>query len=357
MLTDETMINIDGSHGEGGGQIIRTALALSTLTGKPFRVEKIRHSRPKPGLKMQHLTCISALKELCFAEVEGDFPGSVSFTYIPRKVVPRTIPVDIGTAGSITLLLQSLLLPCMFAEDKVRLKIKGGTDVKWSMPIDYLLNIIIPNLSRYADFKVNGLRRGFYPKGAGFLDLTIKPKYHISDFAGVEDFMGFMRQQDKGYDLVKRQPFYKIKGISAASKELRQAEVSERQAKGVKRKLADTGCAVKIFGEYADTESVGTVVTLWPDLPEPAIGSDILGERKKRAESVGAEAAYKLLLYLNADCGADNHLADNLIPFLALCQGKIRPDKITGHIMSNIYVCENFLDVEFKISEDEIISV
>ena len=145
------MISLDGNYLEGGGQIVRTALALSTITGKEFEVKGIRKGRCSSGLKNQHLYCVKALQQLCNAKVEGDKLGSEYLKYTPGKLEGKQISVDIGTAGSITLFLQALLLPCIFADKKVRLKIKGGTDVKWSMPLDYFREILFPQLTKYAD--------------------------------------------------------------------------------------------------------------------------------------------------------------------------------------------------------------
>jgi RNA 3'-phosphate cyclase len=327
------MIEIDGSVGEGGGQIIRTALALSTITGKSFTAKNIRQNRDKPGLKNQHLTGITALEELSGAKASNVDLGSDFFEFVPGKINPGTIIIDIKTAGSITLLMQCLLLPCCLANGKTRLKIKGGTDTKWSPTIDYFLNLILPNFEKLADFKIHEIKRGYYPKGQGLFDITIKPKTN-PDLTSI--------------DLTKIPKITKIKGISSASVELRQADVAGRQAKGAKKKLSSLDIPVKIVEEYTKTESIGTVITLWMD----QLGADFLGERKKRAEGVGVEAGAKLLLLLCSDAIVDSHLADNLIPLLGLYGGKIKTDKITNHIKSNIYVCEKFLDVKFEIDEE-----
>ena len=172
------MIEIDGSYCEGGGQIMRTALALSTITGKPFKVSNIRKGRCTSGLKNQHLYCIEALKKLCNADVKGASIGSECVEYSPGKIEGKTISIDIETAGSITLLLQALLMPCCFADKKTRLRLKGGTDVKWSMPFDYFKEILLPQLRKYDNIDVSLQRRGYYPKGGGKVDITIKPKYN-----------------------------------------------------------------------------------------------------------------------------------------------------------------------------------
>jgi len=313
------MIEIDGT--EGGGQMLRTALALSTITGKAFKAVNIRKSRPKPGLKNQHLACIEALEKLSFADVRGAQPGADSIIFHPGKIQLGTYSINIGTAGSITLLLQSVLLPCCLAKGKTRLKIKGGTDTKWSMPIDYLFNVVLPHFSM-AEIKIKDIRRGFYPKGGGYVDLIIKPN----------------ETTPEPINLVEKPSIDKVKGISAASSDLRSAEVAERQAKAAKKKLRSLDIPIKIAVEYKETASPGTVITLWAG----SMGSDALGEPRKRAEAVGAEAAAELLLLLCSDAVVDNHLADNLIPLMAMFGGKIKVHEITNHIRTNIAVCEKF---------------
>ena len=171
------MLQLDGSYLEGGGQIIRTALALSTITQKPFEATNIRKGRPQPGLKSQHLFCIKALEELCNAKSEGAELGSTYLKYSPGKIKPQTLSIDIGTAGSISLLLQSLLIPSILSDSKVRLKITGGTDGKWAMPFDFLDNVFLPHLQKYAEIKTSLIRRGYYPKGGGKVDIKVNPKF------------------------------------------------------------------------------------------------------------------------------------------------------------------------------------
>ncbi|MEM4264074.1 MAG: RNA 3'-terminal phosphate cyclase, partial [Candidatus Woesearchaeota archaeon] len=155
------MIKLDGSYGEGGGQIVRTALAFSTITQIPFEVNDIRRGREQPGLKAQHLTCVKALAKLCDAKAEGVELGSNAIKYWPGKIKGQTINIDIGTAGSITLLLQSLLLPCFFADKTVRLHLTGGTNVSWSMPIEYLEQVFIPHIAKYCEkIKIKLNKRG-----------------------------------------------------------------------------------------------------------------------------------------------------------------------------------------------------
>ena len=170
-------LHIDGSQGEAGGQIIRTALALSTLTGKAFTLDKIRYNRPKRGLKAQHLTCVTALQQLCNAEVKGASIGSETLTFVPQKVnIPKELHLDIGTAGSITLLLQAVLPVIIFSKQKCSLHLKGGTDVAWSPPIDYVKHVLFPLLQPLAKIETTIETRGCYPRGGGKVVFQVTPK-------------------------------------------------------------------------------------------------------------------------------------------------------------------------------------
>jgi len=344
------MLLIDGSYEEGGGQIIRTALALSVLTQKPFRAVKIRHNRPKPGLKNQHLSCIQALNKLANATANGAYPGSEVIEFSPGRVKPETLSLDIGTAGSITLLLQSILLPAMLAEGNVRLKISGGTDTKWSIPLDYFIQVILPVFEILASVKVQAFRRGYYPKGQGFLDLLVTPHFNFSEAADPGELINLVRAKVPAFRLNRRSELSDIEGISSASQPLKPADVARRQAQGAVRRIGGL-FPVTITEEYMQTASIGTVITLWADFEDKKVrlGADALGEKGIRAEKIGEKAAARLLDLLKSDAAVDLHLADNMIPLLALVGGSIKTTEITGHILSNIYVCERFLDVRFKV--------
>lgn len=348
------MIYIDGSHMEGGGQILRTALALSTLTRRPCVIEKIRRNRPRPGLKAQHLSCIDALKQLAAAEVQGAKFGGPGLSFNPQAVVSGKLALDIGTAGSITLLLQSLLLPCMFADGPVKLCISGGTDTKWSIPADYFAHVILPFFNKFAAVKIDEVRRGFYPKGRGRLGLTITPRYRFTQYENFDSFFAHIRNSVPPLQFTMQPELDHIEGRSMASLQLKDAGVAERQADGAARILGDR-CALRIEKEYERTASLGTVITLWAVSRQGIVfmGADALGEKGRRAEDVGAAAADRLLNLLKSDAAVDSHLADNLIPLMALCGGTIKTEKITGHIRSNIYVCEKFLEVRFRVQEEE----
>ena len=353
------MIELDGSFGEGGGAIIRNGLALSALTGKPFKVKDIRKGRCKPGLMAQHLNSVLAVKEICNAEVKGAKINSTELEFYPRDIKAKTLSVDIGTAGSITLLLQALLLPCIFADNKVRLRLKGGTDTKWSMPYDYFNNVFFPHIKFLAESEVELVRRGYYPKGGGMVDIRIKPRYKISDFKSFDDFVKALREKNLRFDILEIGKIKGIEGISHASKDLEKSNVVERQVNGAKQALSNLDCNINIKGGYVNSLCPGSGICLWVIGEKGAIiGADALGERGKRAEMVGREAADNLLKEINENAPVDSHLADQLIPYLALLGGSYRTTRISKHATTNIYVAENFLDVKFRIDEDKkIISV
>ena len=350
------MLNIDGSVHEGGGQVLRNALALSTLTGIPFRITKIRASRPKPGLKAQHINCVKALVQLCSAKHSTLEIGAEELEYIPGKIKGCTVNIDIGTAGSITLLMQSVLLPAFFAPSRVRFRVIGGTDVSWSMPVDYFNMVFLPYLQRFGTYEFQLLKRGYYPKGQGSVELRIKPKISISEFNSFNEFLSYLRDSITPFDLSESKDMQLIKGVSHASIDLEKASVAERQATAAKLSLNQIGCPVDIETQYSKTESTGSVITVFGISENNIrIGSDFLGKRGLKADVVGRKAAEQLVNELKDGAVVDVHLADNLIPFIALTKGSLRTSRITGHIRAAVFVAEQFLPVKFKIDEKNCI--
>jgi len=343
------MIELDGSFGEGVGAILRQALALSVLTGKPFTIDKIRSNRSTPGLKNQHLYCVKALQELCDAHVEGAEIGSTKISFAPREIKTKNLKVDIGTAGSITLLMQSLLIPCIFSKKTITIEITGGTDVAWSPPIDYFTNILLIQLKKYADITCEVKSRGYYPKGGGKVVVKIKGKYAFGD-------------ELPKIELIERQDLLAIRGISHASKELENARVAERQADTAVQHLKKLDIPISIRREYCNTLNAGSGICLWAvfggeqvDANNPVIlGGDCLGERGKKSEKVGEEAVVALLKEISAEACADHYLADQLIPFLGLAGGRLKTSRVSDHVKSNIYVAEKFLNCEFKVAGNVI---
>ncbi|MBI5065815.1 RNA 3'-terminal phosphate cyclase [Candidatus Woesearchaeota archaeon] len=338
------MIQIDGNYLEGGGQIVRTAVALSVITSQPIEVINIRKGRDKPGLKNQHLHAITALKELCNAEVEGLELGSQKLIFKPGQLNSKTINIDVGTAGSIGLVLQALLFPCFFADKQITLRIRGGTCVKWAMPIEFLENVLLPQIEVLcASIKLQQEKRGYYPAGGGKVTLKIKPPFNKKIV----------------FDKTVQGKLVCIKGTSHASKDLEKAQVSERQAKSAKELLKKYNIPINISTEYSDSLSTGSGITLWVIFEKEngdrgvILGSDALGEKRKTSEIVGKEAAQGLIKEIDSGACVDKYTCDNLIPFMAFLPGsKIKTSEITEHTLTNIYTVEQFFGKIFEVEGD-----
>ncbi len=356
------MIKLDGAYGEGGGQIVRTALGLSTLTGIPFEVDNIRKGRCDSGLKSQHVKCVEALIQFSGAKAEGASLGSTKMVFYPGKPESGTFSIDVGTAGSITLVAQSLLVPLVFGAGRARIRLTGGTDVAWSEPVDYFSEVLVPHLARFCEsFEVSLEKRGYYPKGGGRMDFVVVPKFSVSDFSSFSDFRQFIRENSPRVDLVSRGDLAVVRGISHASADLQKALVAERQASSAKRALSVLGCPIRIDASYSDTLSAGSGICIWAvftnkegeiDRVNPQIlGADSLGERSKRAEDVGKEASEALLVEITSMAPVDKFMADQLLPFMALCGGRMKVSEVTPHCLTNIYVIEQFLGKVFEVDE------
>jgi len=324
------MIEIDGSYGEGGGQVVRTAVALSAVTGKEVKVTNIRKNRPNPGLKQQHLKALETAARICEARVSGLFPGSSELFFAPVEIKGGKYEIDIGTAGSITLLLQSLMPALPFAKEKVELTVRGGTDVAWSPTIDYLQHVTLRALERlgYAG-SVTLKKRGYYPRGGGEVSAVFEPC----------KLRGFHFRKE-GED--------RITGISHASN--LPAHVPARQAEAAESLLLEAGYGSRINVQSLELLSTGSGITLWSGY----CGGSALGERGLPAEKVGRRAAEEIVSELSSKASVDLHLADQLIPYMALAgNSSYTARELTLHAATNIWVTEQFLDVKFRIEEKE----
>jgi len=332
------MIRIDGTYGEGGGQILRTAISISCLTGKAVEIRKIRANRPKPGLAMQHLKGLEAAKMITNAEVEGLKIGSTRVVFRPRSLKGGNFRIDIGTAGSVTLILQTILLPSLAAEKESSFEIRGGTDVKWSPPVDYLSNVTFKAIKELgAEVILELVRRGYYPKGGGLIRVSAIP----SELEGV----AFGNRNGN------RNP--KVEGTSHCSN--LPSHVAERQAKAAKDFLESRSIECSISCEVRNEISTGSGITLWCGYK----GGNSLGEKGKRAEIVGREAAELLLKEMKSEACFDEFLADQIMPFAAVARGETRytTSKISMHQRSNAYVINEFLGdvVEFNEDRKEVV--
>ncbi len=325
------MIRIDGSYGEGGGQILRTAIAMSCLTGKPVEIYNIRANRPKPGLAAQHLKGIEAAKLITNAEVEGLRKGSTKVVFKPRSLKGGSFRIDIGTAGSVTLILQTILLPSLFAEKSSRFEIIGGTDVAWSPTIDYFRYVTLRALSEMGcDVEVKLVKRGYYPKGGGKIQVRVEP----SKISG------------KKFELIDGD----VRGISHCQN--LPEHVARRQADAATGWLREKGVEAEIELEVLKGFSTGSGITIWCGYK----GGSSLGEKGKRAEIVGVEAARNFYEEYSTDAAFDSHLADQIMPFAAVAKGttEYTTTKVTKHQESNAYVIRKFLGEIIRIDGNTI---
>ena len=334
------MLTIDGSIGEGGGQIIRTSAAMSAITQKPIKIINIRANRPNPGLGAQHFSAINAVAQLCNAEVNGLSIGSKEIEFKPNLIESKKFNIDVGTAGSVTLILQALMIPAMHAEGEIIINIRGGTDVRWSPPIDYLRFVMLPILRKFGYAgEIELLKRGFYPKGGGKINVKI---------SGIKGL--------KRINLDERGSIKGIYGISHAHVNLKKAEVAKRQMKTARpllfnslSNLNQSPGFIKIEQEYSDTLSYGSGITLWSEFENTIIGADSLGEIGKRAEIVGHEAAQNLIKEINSGGCLDKYMADQIVPYLALFGGSVKVSGVTEHARTNIEIVNKF-GFDVKIS-------
>jgi len=336
------MIEIDGSVGEGGGQILRIACALATINQKDCHIFNIRKSRPSPGLANQHLLGIQTLSYLCNGKLEGDFLGSEEIKFFPGKITKNrtSLNVKIKTASSITLLLQTLLPPALFFNEPVKIMIDGGaTDTFFSPTFDYFQYCFLKILEKIgAKIKVSILKRGYYPEGEAKVEIKIFPS------------------QLKKFNLEKTGNLKKISVLSGASEFLKTKKVAERQIAGVREILGDLKLPLEEKFEYYQTQCPGSQICLIGEFENTIIGTDNLGKIGKRAEDVGKETALNILKEQKTNACLDKHLSDQILPYLALAKGKssITVSEITNHCKTSIWVIEKFIDGKFEIKENII---
>lgn len=337
------MIKIDGSFLEGGGQILRTATSLSAVTKKPCQVFNIRKGRAKPGLMPQHLLGLRALAEFCGGKLEGDSLGSEEIKFSPEKICRDRVSVNIMTAGSITLVLQSLIPPCLFAPKPVKISFAGGaTDTFFSPTIDHFQYVFLKILEKMgARTEINILKRGYYPEGGAKVEIKVFP---------------LQNGKLKPLNLTTRGPFKKILAISGASEFLKDKKVAERQLSGVREVLGKLKLPTEEKVEYYQTQCPGSQICLIAEFENTVIGTDNLGKLGKRAEDVGKEAALELLKEQKSQACLDKHLADQILPFMALSgkKSQVMVSEITNHCKTNIWIIEKFLEGKFEIKDNLI---
>ncbi len=329
------MLELDGS--EGGGQLVRTALSLSALTGTAFEMSGIRGARSEPGLRPQHLTAVETVAAITDADVEGAEQGSEALTFDPAILRGGEYEAAIGTAGSLTLLFDAVLPLAAELDDPLTLHAKGGTDVKWSPPTDYYRRVKLPLLGRHGLWATVELRRrGFYPAGGGEATLRLAPSTPSS------------------LALTERGPLAGARIYSVSSGGLADDDVAERQAGEARRLLEQAGVdVIERSVTYAATDSPGTALVVRLDFERSVAGFDALGEPGKPAESVAADAVEAALSFREGPGAVDAHLADQLLVPLALAGGEVAIPRVTDHVETSLDLLRAFgYDVDRRPGTD-----
>jgi len=331
-------IHIDGSQGEGGGQVLRTALSLSVITGKSVRITNIRANRSIPGLRPQHLKSLDAAAAISRAQVQGSRLGSDNISFIPGDIRTGRYNFDIGTAGAATLVLQTIFIPLSLANSSSSIRITGGTHVPWSPSFDYLEVNWLTHMHKLGfDSDIRLLNAGFYPKGAGRIDGTIRPAKQILPLS-----------------LVERGKLIRIMGISAvANLNTSIADRQKRQAIIRMQKLTKDNKSIEIRFKTIQLPSTskGTYLLLLPEFENGRCCFFSLGELGKPAERVADEAVDKFFEFLKNDAPIDQYLADQILLPISLAQGssEIKTSKVTRHLITNAEIIRKFLSLKIDI--------
>lgn len=338
------MLEIDGAFGEGGGQILRNAVAFSVLTNKPIKVKNIRKNRPNPGIKAQHYIAIKSLKDIFNADVQGFKIGSSKLIFIPDEIKPGVYNFDVGTAGSITLVFQAIILACSNSKKKLKINLYGGTDVNWSPSWDYFKNVYIPLIKKIGVIVTPLLlSRGYYPRGGGEASLTIHPNEKLNPL-----------------NISEAEKFTHIKGninISNLSD-----NISTRIKHTIFENLLSKNFIISILVDKKSSLSPGIGATLWAESKKTILGSTVIGEKSMSSEELGQRVTLNLLKEIQSGATLDFHAFDQILPFMILAKenGKsiCKISKLSSHANTSMWLAKKFFDINFKIIQfDDNVSV
>jgi RNA 3'-terminal phosphate cyclase (ATP) len=335
------LVDLDGSLGEGGGQILRTALAASMLLGRGFKLRRIRAGRDKPGLRPQHLTCVKASAELCEAEVKGDYVGSSEIVFRPGAVRPRDMTIDIGTAGSTALVLHTLFLPIALRADRpVSLKLVGGTFNDAAPSYPFIETTWLRYMNKFGlKATVSSPRVGFYPRGGGELNVVIEPGALVP------------------LTLVDRPPIVRVRGFAGIAGLV--DSIAERMSRRALKRLEQRGLSVPVEIETVAwrSNSKGAAIALEVELESAPSATFVgLGAPGKPAESIVDHTVDELLEYVDAPIGVvDPHSADQILAPAAFAEGtsEYASTRVTEHLRTNADTMRAFVDRTITIEEND----
>jgi RNA 3'-terminal phosphate cyclase (ATP) len=333
-------LEIDGSLKSGSGTILRQSIALASILGETLHIYNIRQKRSQPGLRPQHLEAVLTAAKLCSAETKGATLGSQELLFKPSEIIGGEIHAEIGTAGSIPMLLLTILPICAFAKHPVNITVtKGGTDVRHAPTINYLKYLLLPTLARMGLKTSLTVRKyGYYPKGMGEVFLEVQPCRNLSPLC-LEDF-GTLED---------------LRGVSVCTF-LADRRVAQRQAAAANKFLEahDYKAEIEVLNDRSNPLQKGSSLVLWARTGSGALlGGDSIGELRKPSEVVGREAAENLFKELESQATTDGHLADMLVPYVALANGKsvYLTRAMTDHLETNIWLAEKILGVKFHVTK------
>jgi len=333
------LLEIDGSYGEGGGQILRNAVALSTVLKKPVKITKIRANRPNPGIKAQHYVAIKGIAELCNAEVSNLEIGSSKIEFKPGEIKGGRYKFEIGTAGSITLAFQACILACANLNEPVTISLTGGTDVKWSPSWDYFEHVFVPILKKMGVIVFPKLiLRGYYPKGGGEAIITIKPSDKI-----------------KPLKLKDENEFTNVSGKINISN--LPDHIITRMRHATIKAFLKNNIMTSINVDHTTSLSSGVGITLWTQTKGAILGNTMLGEKGVSAEEIGKNAANNLIKEIESEVNLDTYAFDQIIPYMVLAKKhgesscKIR--ELSSHSSTNMWLLQQLFDVNFEAIHNE----
>ena len=334
------MLEIDGSQGEGGGQILRSSLTLSLVTGQPVRLVNIRAGRSKPGLLRQHLTAVRAAAEVGGARVEGDEVGAKSLTFSPRELTAGPYAFAVGSAGSGTLVLQTVLPALLLAEGASHITIEGGTHNPWAPPFDFLVEAYFPLLQRMGiDVSARLDRAGFYPAGGGHFEVDIQPAR--SGLAGLH-----LLQRGELLD----------RSVTAVVSNLSRT-IGQREVDAAARRL-DWPAECFRVEEATRSPGPGNVVMIRLQSEHVTELFTSFGRQGTRAERVAQEAVDQVQAYLAADVPVGPYLADQLILPLSLAAWRdgvastFQTLPLSGHATTHLDIVRQFLAIPLEVLSD-----
>jgi len=332
------MLVIDGAYGEGGGQLLRTAVALSAITRRAVRVSSIRAKRSRPGLAAQHIAAVRAVAAICDARVSGLVPRSTEIEFEPGPVRGGSFRFEVGTAGSAMLVLQALMPVALAGGVHCRVVVGGGTDVRGAPPADYVQKVVLPLLARMgAKATLAVLRRGYYPAGGGEIEFAIE------------------RSELRAQRWMELGPVRRIEGRAHVAR--LPLQIAERMRAAALRSLAAQGLSATVAAtalDEAEAYGPGGALALWAEGDGGVLGSARVAERGVRAETLGEAVAGDIAADIAAGAALDVHAADQILVYLALAGGTsgFTTREVTSHARTAAWLIERFLGERFDIVEE-----